>query len=53
MTQWGEMLRAAARLGVGPEAFWPKMPFALSHGSTPDSARRSSVVARALSLSQT
>lgn len=22
MTPWGEMLRAAALLGVGPEAFW-------------------------------
>lgn len=22
MTPWGEMLRAAARLGVGPEGFW-------------------------------
>ena len=22
MTPWGEMLRTAARLGVGPEAFW-------------------------------
>ena len=22
MTQWGGMLRTAARLGVGPEAFW-------------------------------
>lgn len=22
MTPWGGMLRAAARLGVGPEAFW-------------------------------
>jgi len=22
MTPWGEMLRAAARLGVVPEAFW-------------------------------
>lgn len=22
MTPWGEMLRVAARLGVGPEAFW-------------------------------
>ena len=22
MTPWGEMLRTAARLGVGPEGFW-------------------------------
>lgn len=22
MTGWGEMMRAAAMLGVGPEAFW-------------------------------
>ncbi|MGV8929596.1 MAG: phage tail assembly chaperone [Brevundimonas sp.] len=22
MTPWGEMLRTAARLGVGPERFW-------------------------------
>jgi len=22
MTPWGEMLRTATRLGVGPEAFW-------------------------------
>ena len=22
MTPWGEMFRAAARLGVGPEGFW-------------------------------
>ena len=22
MTPWGQMLRTAARLGVGPEAFW-------------------------------
>jgi uncharacterized phage protein (TIGR02216 family) len=22
MTPWGEMMRTAARLGVGPEGFW-------------------------------
>jgi len=22
MTNWGEMIRTAARLGVGPEGFW-------------------------------
>ena len=22
MTPWGEMLRTATRLGIGPEAFW-------------------------------